>query len=86
MIFFECPVCGKEPKVGFYPPNIGWAKCTGYAFHHHKKIQVSVYDQPSTLYQTLCNHWNQIQFREARFLYNSEEDIAWIKGKSEAAE
>ncbi len=79
--FFECPVCGRVPKINTYPPNIASATCKGYPFHRHKKIGVAVYDQPSSLYATLRNHWNQIQFREARFLYWDEADIECLMRK-----
>ena len=78
--FFVCPVCGKQPKIKTYQPNVAWASCKGYAFHRHKEISVCIYDQPSTLYQSLRSHWNQIQFREARFLYDTEEDIQRLTG------
>lgn len=80
MIFFECPVCGKQPKVKTYPPNIAWAYCKGYPFHRHKKISVCIYGQPSKLFDSLSNHWNQIQFREARFLYDTEDEIRRLTG------
>lgn len=79
-VYFECPVCGKQPKIGTYGVNIAWASCKGYAFHRHKKISVCIFDQPSTLFQSLRSHWNQIQFREARFLYFSEEEVQRLTG------
>ena len=80
--FFECPVCGRLPKITTYLPNIASATCKGYPFHRHKRIGVTVYDQQSTLYRTLQSHWNQIQFREARFLYWDECEIDWLMGGS----
>ncbi len=77
--FFECPICGRQPKISTYPPNIARASCKGYAFHHHKKVCVTVYDQPSSLYKTLRDHWNDIQFREARFLYWDESEIKRLR-------
>lgn len=81
--FFTCPVCDRYPKITTYPPNIARASCKGYAFHHHKKISVTVYDQPSSLYKTLCHHWNIIQFREARFLYDDEAEIERLLSKED---
>ena len=79
--FFECPVCGRAPKIVTYAPNVASAYCRGYIFHHHKKVGVTIYDQPSNLYKSLQNHWNQIHFREARFLYFREDEIDFIMNR-----
>ena len=78
--YFECPICGRPPKIHTYAPDIATASCKGYGFHRHKKISVTIYSNPSELYKKLQNHWNQIWFREARFLYWNESDIERIIG------
>ena len=63
--FFPCPICGKKPYVGYYPPNGGWATCAGTIFHPHDVINAYVrWENPSKLVRTLASKWNQGQFLE----------------------
>lgn len=69
--FFECPVCGKKPYVNTYNVNVGWASCKGYGIHRHKEVSVFVpYARPSELYKKISEKWNQMQFVQARFLFD----------------
>lgn len=73
--FFECPICGKKPYVETYDVNVAWAFCKGYGFRRHKKVSVFVpYERPSNLIKRLAQEWNQLGYREARFLFHTVEN------------
>ena len=68
--FFECPICEKKPYVSTYGVNTAWAFCKGYGFHKHKKVHVLIsYEQPSNLFKKLSQLWNQMSYKQARFLF-----------------
>lgn len=68
--FNECPICGKKPYVDTYYVTVAWAFCKGHGFQRHKKVQVFVpYEQPSKLLKRLAQEWNQLWFKESRFLF-----------------
>ena len=68
--FLGCPICGKQPYVDIYDVTVSWAFCKGHGFHRHKKVCVFVpHEQPSNLLKRLAQEWNQLGFRESRFLF-----------------
>lgn len=67
--FFNCPLCGKPPHIEIYDVGTARVYCKGGIFTHHKIIDGTVYgEQPSKLYKTLSEWWNQMYYVELRFL------------------
>ena len=69
--FFDCPVCGKRPRIKLLGDYVGIAYCTGYGFHRHKRVLVSsMGTTEKPLYEALSIKWNLMHFDEVRFIYN----------------
>ena len=72
-LFSTCPICGKKPYVRYYPPNYGFAVCSGTVFHPHDLIKTYVgWENPSKLIEELANKWNQAQFLDFSKFYNTK--------------
>lgn len=60
--FSKCPICGKRPHVETYNLNQGKVYCRGTLFRKHHLIQFETdYQQPSKIFKTLINGWNDNQ-------------------------
>lgn len=71
---FPCPVCGRKP----FMDKCRWSRiwCRGGLFSRHPVVQVygtRVYNQ--NLHRTAIWKWNQLQYRQTRFIYSEERDI-----------
>ena len=54
-----CPVCGKKPKIHYYPVNTGWAVCKPLFRKPHLKAVVA-YAPPSQLNDAIVSAWNRM--------------------------
>lgn len=74
--FFPCPICGNKPYVHTYEMCCGDAVCKGGLFSRHKRVWVSVgYAQPSKLFKELSHKWNQLGFRQTRFIFDDADTV-----------
>lgn len=68
--FFECPICGKKPYIHVFDITVATAYCKGHGINRHRQVSVSAQDRPSKLMKTLAARWNQMQYEQARFLFD----------------
>lgn len=74
--FFACPVCGKKPYVHTYQMHSGYTECKGGLFSRHKRVWVSVgYAQPSELFKEMSRKWNELGFRQTRFIFYDADTV-----------
>lgn len=82
--FFPCPICGKQPHVHTYDMCCGYATCKGGMFSRHKRVWVSVGDeQPSKLIESISRKWNQLGFRQTRFIFDDADTVRRMTEQSE---
>lgn len=53
-----CPICGKKPKIYYWPVNSGWAKCKPFFGKTHL-IATVAYATPSQLNEAIVSVWNK---------------------------
>ena len=53
-----CPICGRKPKIHYWPVNTGWAKCKPSLGKTHL-IATVFYVNPSKLEEAIILEWNK---------------------------
>lgn len=53
-----CPICGRKPKIHYWPVNTGWAKCKPLFGKTHL-IATVFYASPSELEDAIILEWNK---------------------------
>ena len=68
---FDCPICGKKPIILTNGISLARIECSGYGFHKHRKVSVSVKrERPSRIIKEIVQKWNRLQFEEVRFIFD----------------
>lgn len=53
-----CPICGKMPKIHYYPVNVGWAECK-LIFRKPHLTTDAIFENPSQLTEAIIEEWNR---------------------------
>lgn len=58
MELVPCPICGRKPRIHYYPINTGWAECKP-VFRKPHLTAVVAFASPSKLTETIIVEWNK---------------------------